>query len=35
MFSYEHNKFLRFWFLFLVVVNFLHVNNGNYSVTVY
>jgi len=30
----EHNKFLGFLFLFSVVVNFLHVNNRNYFVTI-
>jgi hypothetical protein len=31
--SCEHNKFLGFWFLFQVAINFLHANGGNYSVT--
>jgi hypothetical protein len=34
MFSCEHNKFFRFWFLFPMAINFLHVNGGNYSIIV-
>jgi hypothetical protein len=34
MFSCEHNKFLGFWFLFSMAVNFLHVNDENYSIIV-
>jgi len=34
MFSCENNKFLGFWFLLFVAINFLHVNDVNYSVTV-
>jgi hypothetical protein len=34
MFSSEHNKFLGFWFLFSMAVNFLHINGGNHFVIV-
>lgn len=34
IFSCEHNKIFGFWFLFYVVVNFLHANDENYSIIV-
>jgi hypothetical protein len=35
IFSCEHNKFLGLILFYLVAVNFLHVNDGNYSVTMF
>jgi hypothetical protein len=34
MFTCEHNKFLKFWFLFSVAINFLHVNGESYFITI-